>query len=69
MAGVEGDVWHNRADTITSIAAFVGISIALIGGPVYETSDDRTGLVTTFVILWNCLRLRNQFDQQNRGGN
>ncbi|MBM2841456.1 MAG: putative Co/Zn/Cd cation transporter [Bacteroidetes bacterium] len=30
------DAWHQRSDALTSSAAFVGISIALIGGPGYE---------------------------------
>src|SRR2546423_5459567 len=29
---VEADAWRHRADVLTSIVAFVGISIALIGG-------------------------------------
>ena len=29
---VQTDAWHHRADAMTSIAAFIGISIALIGG-------------------------------------
>src|SRR5437867_6545050 len=29
---VQTDAWHHRFDALTSIAAFVGISIALIGG-------------------------------------
>ncbi|TAK57511.1 MAG: cation transporter, partial [Bacteroidetes bacterium] len=35
-AAVIGDAWHHRSDAITSAAAFVGISIALIGGKGYE---------------------------------
>src|ERR1041384_7007296 len=33
---VAADAWHHRADAISSAAAFVGISIALIGGPEGE---------------------------------
>ena len=32
-AAVETDAWHHRADAITSAAAFIGISVALIGKP------------------------------------
>jgi len=30
---VKADAWHHQSDALTSAAAFVGISIALIGGP------------------------------------
>ena len=33
---VQSDAWHHRADASTSAAAFIGISIALIGGKGYE---------------------------------
>src|SRR5213075_819909 len=29
---VQTDAWHHRVDALTSVAAFIGISIALIGG-------------------------------------
>ena len=29
---VQTDAWHHRIDAITSVAAFIGISIALLGG-------------------------------------
>src|SRR3954452_8742287 len=31
-SAVQADAWHHRADVFTSVAAFIGISIALIGG-------------------------------------
>ncbi|MDQ2719695.1 MAG: cation diffusion facilitator family transporter [Bacteroidota bacterium] len=37
---VKADAHHHRSDAITSIAAFIGISIALIGGKGYEGADD-----------------------------
>jgi len=37
---VQSDAWHHRADASTSAAAFIGISIALIGGKGYERADD-----------------------------
>jgi cation diffusion facilitator family transporter len=39
-SSLRSDAWHHRSDAITSLAAFVGISIALIGGPGYESADD-----------------------------
>src|SRR6266403_1106128 len=30
---VQADAWHHRSDAITSLAAFVGIGVSLVGGP------------------------------------
>lgn len=54
---LEGDAWHHRADALTSLAAFVGISISLIGGPGYEPADDWAALVACLVIAWNGIAL------------
>ncbi|HEV2692608.1 MAG TPA: cation diffusion facilitator family transporter [Verrucomicrobiae bacterium] len=56
-SAVETDAWHHRADAITSAAAFVGISIALIGGKGYETADNWAALAAAFVIAFNGWRL------------
>ncbi|HEY0969864.1 MAG TPA: cation diffusion facilitator family transporter [Gemmatimonadales bacterium] len=50
---VRADAWHHRSDAITSLAAFVGISVALIGGPGWEEADDWAALVAAVVILVN----------------
>lgn len=50
---LEGDAWHHRADAITSAAAVVGISIALICGDGYEKADDIAALVGCTVIWIN----------------
>jgi cation diffusion facilitator family transporter len=54
---VKTDAWHHRSDAITSSAAFVGISIALIGGPGYESADDWAALLAACVIVYNGYRL------------
>ena len=54
---VQGDAWHNRSDAITSAAAFIGISIALIGGKGYERADDWAALFACAVILFNGYRI------------
>ena len=54
---VKADAWHHRSDAITSVAAFIGISIALIGGPGWEQADDWAALVAAVVIVVNALRL------------
>jgi len=50
---VETDAWHHRSDAITSIAAFIGISIALIGGPGWEPADDWAALFACVLIGYN----------------
>ena len=47
------DAWHHRSDALTSIAAFIGISIAIIMGPGYETADDWAALFASGFILYN----------------
>lgn len=43
----------HRSDAITSAAAFVGISIALIGGPGWEPADDWAALLASAIIAYN----------------
>lgn len=57
-AGVEStavrtDAWHHRSDALTSLAAFVGIVVALAGGDGYETADDWAALAACVVIAYN----------------
>ena len=54
---LRADAWHHRSDAITSLAAFVGISIAIVGGEGWEPADDWAALVAASVILWNGQRL------------
>lgn len=54
---VRGDAWHHRSDALTSGAAFVGISVALVGGEGYEPADDWAALVACGVIAFNGFRL------------
>lgn len=54
---VAADAWHHRSDAITSAAAFVGIGIALIGGPGWEPADDWAALLAAGIILTNGIRI------------
>ena len=54
---VQTDAWHHRSDALTSIAAFVGISIALIGGAGWESADDWAALFACGLIAVNGFRL------------
>lgn len=51
------DAWHHRSDAITSAAAFIGISVALIGGDGYESADDWAALFAAAVIVYNASRM------------
>ncbi|MFM7075770.1 MAG: cation diffusion facilitator family transporter [Planctomycetaceae bacterium] len=54
---VQADAWHHWADALTSIAAFVGIAVGLVGGPGYEPADDWAALAACAVIVWSGLSL------------
>jgi cation diffusion facilitator family transporter len=54
---VETDAWHHRGDSLTSLAAFIGISIALIGGEGYAPADDWAALFAAGIIAFNGIRL------------
>ncbi len=56
-SAVKADAWHHRSDAITSLAAGIGISIALIGGKGYESADDLAAVAAALVIAWNGWRL------------
>tara|TARA_R110002051_G_scaffold263759_2_gene323591 strand:- start:6348 stop:7220 length:873 start_codon:yes stop_codon:yes gene_type:complete len=50
---LKADAWHHRSDAITSIMAFIGISIAVVFGKGYETADDWAALLASGFILYN----------------
>lgn len=52
-SALKADAWHHRSDAITSIAAFVGISIAVYLGKGYESADDWAALFASIFILYN----------------
>jgi len=56
-SALKADAWHHRSDAITSIAAFIGISIALIFGEGYETSDDWAALFASAFIIYNAYKI------------
>jgi len=54
---VKSDAWHHRSDAITSAAAFIGISFALIGGEGYESADDFAALFASVIIILNAYKI------------
>ena len=54
---VQTDAWHHRSDALTSAAAFIGISVALVGGEPWQSADDWAALFACAVIAANGIRL------------
>ncbi len=54
---LQADAWHHRSDALTSVAAFLGITIGLVGGPGYEPADDWAALVACLIITYSSFRL------------
>jgi len=54
---VQTDAWHHRSDALTSAAAFIGISVALIGGSGWQSADDWAALFACAIIAANGIRL------------
>lgn len=52
-SSLKADAWHHRSDAVTSIAAFIGITIALIFGEGFESADDWAALFASGFILYN----------------
>jgi cation diffusion facilitator family transporter len=51
------DAAHHRSDAITSLAAAVGITIALMGGPKFAKADDIAAIVAACIIAYNGFKL------------
>ncbi|HEV7926107.1 MAG TPA: cation diffusion facilitator family transporter [Verrucomicrobiae bacterium] len=54
---VYADAWHHRSDAVTSLAAAIGISLALLGGPRFFFADDAAAIVAGLIIAWNGWKL------------
>jgi cation diffusion facilitator family transporter len=49
-SAVKTDAWHHRSDAITSAGAFIGISIALLGGEKFTWADDAAAIFCAIII-------------------
>ena len=56
-SSLKADAWHHRSDAITSVAAFIGISIALFLGNGYEAADDWAALFASAFIIYNSYKI------------
>lgn len=52
-SALKADAWHHRSDAITSLMAFIGISVAIYMGKGYETADDWAALLASGIIAYN----------------
>jgi len=56
-SAARADAWHHRSDALTSVAAFVGIVIAILGGPAWAGADAWAALVACAFIAFNGVRM------------
>lgn len=56
-SSLKADAWHHRSDAITSVAALIGISVALYFGKGYESADDWAALFASGFILYNSYKI------------
>lgn len=56
-SALKAEAWHHRSDAITSVAAFIGITIAIFGGEGFEVADDYAALFAVVFILFNCYKI------------
>lgn len=56
---VAADAWHHRSDAISSLAAFIGVGIAVLGGQGWYWADEAAAIIAGVVIAsggWRILR-------------
>jgi cation diffusion facilitator family transporter len=51
------EAWHHLSDAMTSAAAFIGITIAVVGGAKYAAADGWAALVASGVIAFNGIKI------------
>lgn len=56
-SAVEADAWHHRSDALTSLAAVIGITLAVLGGRAWVSADDWAALFSCVIIAYNGARM------------
>ena len=56
-SSLKADAWHHRSDAITSVMAFIGISIAIFLGKGFEAADDWAALIASGIIIYNAYKI------------
>lgn len=54
---VAADAWHHRSDVISSVAAMIGVGIAVLGGPAWYWADEAAAIVAGGFIAVNGWRI------------
>lgn len=54
---VMADAWHHRTDAMTSAAAFIGITVAVWGGPAWTSADGWAAMVASIIMTANGIRM------------
>lgn len=54
---METDALHHRSDAMTSIAAGIGITVAVIGGAAWASADDWAALFSCVLIVFNGVKM------------
>ena len=56
-SAVQSDAWHHRSDALTSLAAAIGITVCLVGGPARVSADNWAALFSCAIIAFNGVRM------------
>jgi cation diffusion facilitator family transporter len=56
-SSLQADAWHHRSDAVTSVTAFIGISIAAFLGNGYASADDWAALFASGFIFYNAYKI------------
>ena len=56
-SAVQSDAWHHRSDALTSLAAAIGITVCLVGGPAWVSADNWAALFSCAIIAFNGVRM------------
>jgi cation diffusion facilitator family transporter len=56
-SSLQADAWHHRSDAISSVIAFVGISLTLLFGKGFEKADDWAALLASGFIVYNAYKI------------
>lgn len=56
-SSLKADAWHHRSDAITSVMAFIGISVAVFMGEGFEAADDWAALIASGIIIYNAYKI------------
>ncbi len=56
-SAVQSDAWHHRSDALTSLAAAIGITLCLVGGPTWVSADNWAALFSCVIIAFNGFRM------------